>query len=104
MMVAKSDKVGNTFSIPVTTTCTLGGITVHIPSLPSLVTTATDPDSAIIKLPPVTPISAERKCARNTSRASRVISGMSVNRGFLCTRENNSAISSLSLCMTGAMI
>ena len=46
---------------------------------------ATDPVSAIRKLAPVTPMSADRKWRRSTSRASRVICVMSVRRGA-CAR------------------
>ncbi len=77
---------------------------VHMPSLPSLVTRATDPVSAIRKLAPVTPMSADRKWLRSTSRASRVSSVISVLRSVACTFANSVEISSLSLWMTGAMM
>ena len=94
--MARSSSVGSTFSMPVTATCTRG-ITVHMPSLPSFVTSATEPVSAITKLPPVTPMSADMKCGRSTSRASRVMSGISVRRGLPCVFAKRSAISFLIL-------
>ena len=77
---------------------------VHMPSLPSLVTIATLPVSATRKLPPLMPMSADRKCKRSTCRASAVRSVISVLRGVPCTRVNRSEISSLSLWITGAMM
>lgn len=49
-------------------------------------------------------MSADRNSGRSTSRASRVICGMSVRRGLLWVLAKRSAISSLSLCTTGAMM
>ena len=47
-------------------------------------------------------MSDDRNCGRKNSRASRVICGMSVRRGRLCTRANRSETSSLLLWTTGA--
>ena len=70
--------------------------------LPSLVTISVDPVSATTKLAPDTPMSADRKCGRSFSRASRHSAGMSVSRGALCFSANRSETSSRVLCTTGA--
>ena len=76
--------------------------------LPSLVTNAAVPVSAIRKLAPVMPISAVRKCWRSTWRASRVMSGISaevrVSMGRPCSLANSASTSSMVLCTAGAMM
>ena len=57
--VATSSSVGTIFSMPEIAMCTPGSVVVSV-AFPSLVTTTTDPVSAMKKLPPEMPMSAVR--------------------------------------------
>ena len=96
-----SSSVGTTFSMPVIATCTRGRLVTMRP-LPSLVTISVEPVSATMKFAPVMPMSADRKCGRSISRASRVSSAMTAVRGRRCFCSKRSDTSSRVLCTTGA--
>ena len=92
---------GSSFSMPAVTMWTLGGVVVSS-ALPSLVTVQAAPVSAIRKLAPEMPTSAERNFARSSRRALATRSSASSPRGGCAWRAlNSSAACSRVRCMAG---